>query len=234
MKKYFLIISMFTFSAANVFADETYVFKNESKIYDVKVSVENCDKEEKQTICNSKGVFYLLKKNTSEVTQTIEMAETWLTISGNLRKKGDLSELYGKEHGGVYFADYNFDGIADLGIGNGNYRPYGGVSYDVFLYSKAQRKFVRHEELSRLETEMVSTDVNTKLRIIETDTKSGCCWNEKSRYRFVGDRLQKFYVFTEDATDPNGKWVEVTTERLVKNKWRTSSKRFLRKKYYKD
>jgi hypothetical protein len=234
MNKYFLIISLFILSASGVFAQENYLFKNESKIYDVKAQVENCDEDGKQSICNSKGVFYILKKGTSEVLQTIEMDETYLTISADKRKKGDVTELYGNEHDGVYFEDYNFDGIEDLGIANGNYRPYGGTSYDVFLYSKTKRKFVRDEELSHLETEIVSTNINKKLKIIETETKSGCCWHERARYRFVGNRLQKFYVFTEDGTGASGKWVEVTTERLIKGKWRSTTKRYLLKKYYKN
>lgn len=235
MNKYFLIVSLFISGAANVFAGETYLFKDESKIYDVKVSVENCDEErEERAICNSKGTFYLLKKNSAEIVQTIEMEETYLEISADKKRKGDVTELYGKNHGGVYFADYNFDGVEDLGVSNGNYRPYGGTSYDVYLYSKTRRKFVRHEELSILETQMVSTDINKKLKIIETETKSGCCWHEAARYRFVGERLQKFYVFTEDGTGASGKWVEVTTERLVKGRWRTTTKRYSLKKYYKN
>ena len=234
MTKYFLIISLVILSAANIFAAETFVFKNESKIYDVKVRVESCDDEGGKKICNSEAVFYLLKKNQTEVLQTIEMKETYLSISGKQQKKGDVVELYGNEHSGVYFTDYNFDGIEDLGISNGNYMPYGGISNDVFLYSKAKGRFVRHAELSRLETEVMSLKINKKLKILETQTKSGCCWHEAARYRFVNNRLQKFYVFTEDATNSNGKWVKLTTERLVGGKWRTTSRRVLIKKYYKD
>jgi len=233
MNKYFFIISLLIFSAGNLFAGETFVFKDESKIYDVKVRVENCEAEEETTICSAKAVFYVMKKNRSEVLQTIEMPETYLSISGNKRKKGDLTELYGDAHGGVYFTDYNFDGIEDLGISNGNYLPYGGISNDIFLYSKAKGKFVRSRELSKLETEKMSVKINEKLKIIETQTKSGCCWHEEARYRFVKNRLQRFYVFTEDAMG-DGKWMLLITERLVKGKWRTTTKRVLIKKYYKD
>ena len=235
MNKYFLIILVLIASAANVFAEETFVFKNESKIYDVKVRVESCEKEGgERLICNSKGVFYLLKKGQPQILQTIEMEETYLVIADKKQKKGDVTELYGSEHVGVYFADYDFDGLEDLGVGNGSYRPYGGISFDVFLYSKTGGKFVRHAGLSHLETEMVSVDLNKKLKIIETNTKSGCCWHEKARYRFTGRRLQKFYVLTEDAMNTDGEWMEVTTERLVKGQWRRTTKKVLTKDYYKD
>ncbi len=233
MNKYFFMISLLIFGAGNVFAGETFVFKDKSKIYDVKVRVENCGAEEEKTICSGKAVFYLLKKNRSEVFQTIEMDETYLSVSGKKQTKGDLTELYGDANSGVYFMDYNFDGVKDLAVSNGFNLPYGGVSNDVFLYSKAKGKFVRSKELSELETEKMFVDVNKKLKFIETYTKSGCCWHEKARYRFVKNRLQKFYVFTEDATG-GGKWVKLITERLVKGRWPTNTKPVLNDQYYKD
>jgi hypothetical protein len=233
MNKYIFIISLLILSATSIFAEQTFVFKSESKIYDVKVRVENCDEEEKTTICNSKAVFYLLKKNQTQVLQAIEMPETYLSISDNKQRKGDLTELYGEGHGGVYFLDYNFDGVEDLAVSNGNYLPYGGISNDVFLYSKANGKFVRNKALSELETEKMSVKVNKKLNIIETQTKSGCCWHEEAKYRFVKNRLLKFYVFTEDAMG-DGKWMRLITERLVNGKWRTTTKRVLISKYYKE
>jgi len=236
MNKYFFIISLLIFSAANIFAqEETFVFKNKSKLYDVKVSVGNCEREgAEKKICNDQATFQLLRKNQAQPFQTIEMTETYLQIEGKQKRNGDFVELYGNESLGVYFIDYNFDGIEDLGVSNGNYLPYGGISNDVFLYSKAKGQFVKSDELSKLETENISVNINKKLKIIETQTKSGCCWHEKARYRFVNNRLQKFYVFTEDATLGDGKWMELVTETLVNGKWRTRTKKVLVKKYYKE
>lgn len=233
MNKYFFIISLLIFSAGNIFAEETFVFKDKSKIYDVKVSVGRCDQEDEKRICNDKATFQLLKKNQTKPFQTIEMEETYLQIEGRQKKNGDLTELYGDKNWGVYFTDYNFDGIEDLVVSNGNYLPYGGISNDVFLYSKAKGKFVRDEELSLLETNYMFVDVDSNKKIIETQTKSGCCWHEKERYRFVNNRLQKFYVFTEDAQG-DGKWMRLITQIRVKGKWRKTTKRVLIKNYYKD
>src|SRR5207237_8659938 len=124
--------------------------KDKCKIYDVKVGFEKCNATGEETICNAKATFYLSKKNQSKVFQTIEMEETYLSLSGKNRKKGNLTELYGDRNSGVYFSDYNFDGIEDLVISNGNYLPYGGISNDVFLYSKTKRKYVRNDDLSAL------------------------------------------------------------------------------------
>ncbi|HEY8562186.1 MAG TPA: FG-GAP repeat protein [Pyrinomonadaceae bacterium] len=232
MREYFFIILLSVLCAANVFGEETFIFKSESKIYDVKVRVESCDDGERETICNAAAVVYLMKKNRAEVLQTIEIEETYLTIGGDKRKNGDVTELFGDEHGGIYFSDYNFDGVDDLAVSNGNYLPYNGVSYDVFLYSKRQRRFVKNKALSALETEKMSVRVNRKLRIIETETKAGCCWSEKERFRFVNNRLQKFYVFTTEF-ETDGKTVSLTTERRVNGKWRTSTKTMSVRKFYK-
>jgi hypothetical protein len=78
--------------------------------------------------------------------------------------------------------DYNFDGIEDLVISNGNYAPYGGMSSAVFLFSKARGKFVKDEKLTQLASENMTVTVNKKLKYIETFTKSGCCWHQKVRY----------------------------------------------------
>jgi hypothetical protein len=233
MNKYFFIISLLIFSAANVFAQETFVFKDKSKLYDVKVSVGNCAEEYEKKICNDKATFQLFRKNQAQPFQTIKMKETYLEIEGKTKINGGLTELYGNDSRGVYFADYNFDGIEDLGVSNGNYLPYGGISNDVFLYSKAKGKFIRNEELSQLESEKMSVNINKKLKTIETQTKSGCCWHEEARYRFVNNRLQKFYVFTEMVTE-DGEWVELTTETRVKGKWRSTTKKVSVKEYYKQ
>ena len=233
MNKYFFIISLLIAFAGSALAQETFVFKGASKLYDVKARVENCEVEGERVTCNSKGVFYVMKKNNAQVWQTFEMDEAYLSVSGKREKKGDLTEVYGNVNLGVYFLDYNFDGFDDLALGNGFYLPYGGVSHDVFLFSKSTGKFVKSKELSELETENMIVDVNKKLRIVETNNKSGCCWHEKARYRFVKNRLQKFYVFTEDATG-DGNWMRIVTERLVNGKWRRTTKRVLIEKYYKD
>lgn len=234
MKKYLFIIPLLIFGSVCISAQKTFIFKGDSKLYDVKARVESCEEEEgEQTTCNSKGVFYLMKKNQAQPLQTFEMEETYLSVYGKRVKKGDVTEIFNKEHTGVYFLDYNFDGFEDLAVSNGYNLPYGGVSYDVFLYSKRTGKFIKNKILSELETENMIVDVKKKERIIETYNKSGCCWHEKARYRFVNNRLQKFYVFTEDALG-GGKYVELTTGRLVKGKWRTTTRRVLLEKYYKD
>jgi hypothetical protein len=130
--------------------------------------------------------------------------------------------------------DYNFDGIEDLVISNGNYAPYGGMSSAVFLFSKARGKFVKDEKLTQLASENMTVTVNKKLKYIETFTKSGCCWHQKVRYCYANNRLKKFYVFTEYTSSERSKWMNLISEMLVNGKWRKTTKRVLIKQYYKN
>lgn len=220
MKNKLLTILLLLFAASGVSAQKNLLFKTASVNYDVKINIENCDED---GVCEGKGTVYLMKKNQKQVFQTIQMEEMRLTMGENRKETADLIVLTGTTNGGVRFEDYNFDGAKDLVLANGNYKPYGGISYDVFLYKKATGKFVKHDGLTELETESMSVEINKKLKTIETSTRTGCCLNETTRYRFVNSQLVKFYVLTEDAMS-DGEKVTITTETLVGKKWKKTTK----------
>jgi hypothetical protein len=219
MNKFFLLTLITLFAAPAVFAQQTFLVKDASKIYDVKIKIESCEDE----ICNAKGTVYLSKKNQPQAFQTFEMDEMYLTFRAGKTLDGKLLELNKDEFYGLSFADYNFDGILDLLISNGYYKPYGGVSYDVFLFDKAKNKFVKHEGLTELESENVIVEIKKKQKFIETMTKSGCCWHQTARYRINGNRLVKFYVYTEEMSGSDEKEI-ITTERLVGRRWKKTTK----------
>jgi hypothetical protein len=221
MNKFFLLILITLVAASGVFAQQTFLVKNASKLYDVKIKIGNCGADE-DDICDSEATVYLMKKNQAQVFQTIEMPEMYLRFDTGKTLDGKPLELKRDEIYGFGFADYNFDGILDLTVSNGYNRPYGGVSYDVFLFDRKTNKFVKHEGLSELESENVSTEIDKKRRIIESMTKSGCCWNQTTRYRMVNDRLVKFYVYTEEWT--SSEKAIFTTERLVGKRWKKTTK----------
>lgn len=213
MSKFFLLTIITLFAAFAAFGGQTFIIKDASKIYDIKITVDKCSDE----VCNEKGTVYLMKKNQTQVFQTFEMEEMYLHLDSSVALDKNIVEVKRDKIWGIALFDYNFDGIADLSIGNGYYRPYGGTSYDVFLFDKAKNKFVKHKGLTEIETENVSVDVNKKQKYIEAMTKSGCCWHQITRYRMNGTRLVKFYVYTEEWADSDN--AEITTERLVDKRW---------------
>ncbi|MGC2234784.1 MAG: hypothetical protein WA584_01315 [Pyrinomonadaceae bacterium] len=229
MNKYFLMILLLLFAATNLFAQKTFVFKKVSNNFDVKINIGNCEEDS----CDDKATVFLMKKNQSKAFQTIEVEEMFLRLNENQKTKTDSAELSGDGIGGVYFEDYNFDGADDLALSNGEYAPYGGISYDIYLFSKATGKFVFNEKLSDLASENMGVDVNKKTKTIEAYTKSGCCWHETTRYRFVNSRLVKIYSYTEDATGGDDK-VRLITATLVGKKWKKITKVMRIKDYYKD
>jgi hypothetical protein len=234
MNRYFLLLVLFLFAATGVFAQKTFVFKKISNNYDVKVKIANCEEE----LCNDKATVYVMKKGQTNVFQTIQMEEMYIrsTVENTNFDKAS-GELSGDDMIGIHFEDYNFDGADDLAVSNGYYAPYGGISYDILLFNKAKGSFVKHTGLTTLSSENMGVDVDKKKKTIETFTKSGCCWHQTARYKFIKNRLVKIYVFTEDAagvdSGPGGK-IRLITETLVKGRWRKKTKTMRFDDYYKD
>jgi hypothetical protein len=231
MNKYILIILLVLLTSANIFAQKNFLLKGASKNFDVKITVEKCEDD----ICEGKATVYLLKKKQSAAFQTIQLPNIYLELGGDQKPTANLIELYGENNSGVIFDDFNFDGAEDLALRNGNDGSYGGPSYDVLLFNKATGKFIKNNALTALGSENLGLfEIDKKQKTIETFNKSGCCWHQTTRYRFVNNRLQKIYVFTEDAAGADGKKVYLITEKLINGRWRKTTKTALIKDYYKD
>ena len=70
-------------------------------------------------------------------------------LSDDLKPSANIIELYG-EQSPLIFDDFNFDGTEDIAIRNGNEGPYGGPTYDVYVYNKTRKHFVFSSDLSAL------------------------------------------------------------------------------------
>jgi hypothetical protein len=231
MNKYFLLILLVLTAAISISAQKTFLIKNASKLFDVKIQIEKCE----DATCEGKATVYLMKKNRTAVFQTIPMENLYLELGTDQKPTANLIELYGESNSGIVFEDYNFDNVEDLALQNGDDGPYNSPSYDIFLFSKAANKFVSNDALTSLASDNLGMfDVNDDTKTIETYTKDGCCWHQRTRYRFVNNRLVKIYVFTEDVRSGDGTKVILTTERLVNGKWRRTKKTALTEVYYKE
>lgn len=230
MKKYLALLSFVFAAFANAGAQETFLLKDASKIYDVKIRIEKCAGD----ICEGKGAVYLLKKNQKAAMQTIRMPNIYLELGADRRPTANLVELYGMNNSGVIFDDFNFDGAPDLALRNGNDGAYGGPSYDVLLFAKSAGKFVKNAALTKMASENLGMfDVDRRTKTIETFTKSGCCWHKTTRYKMIGSRPVKIYVLTEDSTLGDGN-VRLTTEKPVNGKWRSLTRTVPVKDYYRE
>ena len=209
------------FASTALFAQKTFLVKNASKTFDVKIKISACDDD----ICEGEAVFYLSKKNQKRTFQTIEMPNSYFNLGEEQKPTANLIELYGMNNSGITFADYNFDNIEDIAIRNGNGGVYGSPSYDVFLFSKLENQFVRNADLTALASDNLGMfEINKKTKTLETNSKSGCCSHQMARYKFVRNRVKKIYFVTGDALG-DGENMKIVIETLLPNgKWKKTMK----------
>jgi hypothetical protein len=207
------IIFLFAF-CATLLGQEQFENKNASKIYDARIEVERCADD----VCEGKLKVELIKKSAAKLFQVINLDATQFDRSETELINGKQRYEYQSV---IFFEDYNFDGIDDLAIRDGNNSGYGGPSYQVYLFSKRAEKFVRNPSLTDLaQNGLGMFEVDKKRRILRVSSKSGCCWHQTQEYSVVGNRAKKIFEQTEDAMTYENK-VEITTKRLVNGRWRT-------------
>ena len=231
MKTISAIFAFVILLSVNSFAQKTFLLKKASKTFDVKIDVAKCEDD----ICEGAATVSLLKKGQTTAFQTIKMPNMYLELGKDQKPTANLIELYGENNSGVVFDDFNFDGIDDIALRNGNNGAYGGPSYDVYLVVVPSGKFVKNAALTELASSSLGLfTVDKKAKTIETFNKSGCCYHETERYQVINNRPKKVYVFIEDAAGNDGTKVVLTTKTLVNGKWQTKTKTAPTKDYYKE
>ncbi len=231
MKNILSLIALLVLLSGNSFAQKNFLLKDASKTYDVKIVIAKCDGD----TCEGKSTVSFIKKGETAAFQTVQMPNMYLELGENKKPTANLVELYGDNNSGVIFDDFNFDGVDDVALRNGNDGSYGGPSYDVYLAVVPSRKFVKNAELSALANQSLGLfSVDKKAELLETFGKDGCCYHETTRYRVINNRPKKVYVFIEDAQGGDGSKVVLTRKTLVKGKWVTKTETKLTKDYYKD
>ncbi len=216
MQYYLVLILLLTF---NTFAQKTFELKDASKYFDVKISVENCE----DGYCSGKASYSFYKKGGKTPYQVINLDDTQIQLDDNGNAQANVSMLYDNQSA-VNIGDFNFDGMEDVAICDGANGSYGGPSYQVYLSSRSAGKFVYNKQFSELGTHLGMFQVDKTKKVLRIFDKSGCCWHVTEEYSVVNNRPVKVFVEEEDATIPDETKVKVTTKRLVKGKWKTSTK----------
>jgi hypothetical protein len=219
MNKLLIVILLL---AGSAFAQESkFEIKNASKTYNVKLMVEKCDDER---LCEGRALFTLHKKGLAVPFQVIRLPYTSFYLEDDGSPLVNETLLYDKQSV-LSFGDYNFDGVDDISLRDGNNSGYGGPSYQIYLFSRAAKKFVRNAGLTTLGQENLGMfEVDKKKKILTTFSKSGCCWHKMERYKVVSNRPVKVFEEVEDATSAEGDRVKITTKRRVNGQWKTTVK----------
>lgn len=212
-----ILLLLISVLPSGVFAQRSFDLKNASKYFDIKVTVAECD----ETSCRGDAKFAFYKKGGAKPYQTIEMEDTYLEFGEKGVPKVNTTVGY-DEQSVVNVDDYNFDGMEDVAISDGQNGSYNMPSYDIYLSSRTAGKFVLSKDLSELGHHLGMFTVDKKAKLLETFDKDGCCWHITERYRVVNNRPVKVFEMVEDATIKDETKVKVTTKTLVGGRWKTS------------
>ena len=79
MKNYFWLILIVLSAVSSGFPQKTFLLKEASKNFDVKIEVEKCEED----VCEGKGAIYLMRKNGKTAFQTIRMPNVFLELGGD-------------------------------------------------------------------------------------------------------------------------------------------------------
>ncbi|KMM76766.1 hypothetical protein ACP93_04985 [Xanthomonas sp. NCPPB 1128] len=117
-------------------------------------------------------------------TPLLEVASPELVVDTDAKGtkvKANVHELPYGEQSVLIYDDFNFDGIKDLAVMDGQNSCYHGPSYQVYLGTadgfEASPGFT---ELAQSNCGLFQVDA--KAREIHTMTKDGCCWHQYATY----------------------------------------------------
>lgn len=213
MKHLPILLALF---CASAFAQERFDVRDGSTSYDVRIEVAACEEER----CEGPVTFTLFKKGQTKPFQIFKLADSSFLVD---EKQPTSRALSYKKQSAFTFADYNFDGVPDLALCDGNYSGYGGQSFQIYLFAPQRKMFVRSPGFTRLAQApyLGMFEVDRKRKVLTNFSKSGCCLQLWEEYAVANNRPRKIFEQTEDATDPLGKKVKTTTRRLINGRWQT-------------
>ncbi len=217
MKK-LVILMMFVF-CSTALAVQDFELKNASKYFDIKISVETCD----EYSCSGAATFSFYKKDRTTPYQVIKLRETYVQLDEDGSPSVNKTLLY-DEQSVINIGDFNFDGIEDVAICNGTNGSYNGPSYNVYLSSRAAKKFIYNAAFSKLGEHLGMFEMDPARKVLTIFDKDGCCWHVTEEYSVVKGRPVKVLVIEEDATIADESKVKITTKKLSLGKWKTSVK----------
>jgi hypothetical protein len=215
MKKIFLFVLLLS---APVFAQVRFEKGNASKKYDARIEVERCA----ENTCDGRMKIELFKKASRKPFQVLNLEETEFALEeaklNNAKRRYDYQSI-------IFFEDYNFDGVEDLAVRDGNNSAYSGPSYRIYLFSPSLGKFVHSPAFTNLsQSEYLGMfEVDKKKRVLRVASKGGCCMHRTEEFRVMNNRLVKVFEIYEEVefNEKKGSRLRIETSRRVKGRWQT-------------
>lgn len=215
MKKLFLFVLLLSVPAL---AQVKFEKGNASRNYNARIEVERCAED----TCGGRLKIELFKKASAKPFQIINLEDSEFAIEeaklNNAKRRYDYQSI-------IFFEDYNFDGVEDLSIRDGNNGAYSGPSYQIYLFSPQRGKFVHSAAFTRLaQSEYLGMfEVDKKKRVVRVASKGGCCMHRTEEFRVVNNRLVKVFDHYEEVEfwKENVNRRRIETSRLIKGRWQT-------------
>lgn len=192
------ILLSFVIASSPTHAQKTFVVDDFSDRYNAKVVISNTDE------VFSPGWIAIFDKKSKR--QLIKVTSDELSFSLHDGKiVSNVQELPYGEQSLIIFEDYNFDGVKDLALMDGQNSCYHGPSFRIYLATRSG--FTYSPAFTRLAQEycgMFSADADTKK--IRTMTKSGCCWHEYSEFIVQNNRPVAVRILEEGMSSNGLTW----------------------------
>lgn len=144
------------------------------------------------------GCITIYDKRTNKELIKIESDELALDIHEG-KIKSNIRELPYGEQSLIMYDDFNFDGIKDLAIEDGQNSCYHGPSYQIYLGTKAG--FTYDSNFTRLAQEYCGMfEINSKNKEIHTMVKDGCCYHQFTDFIIKNNVPTAKSILEEDGT----------------------------------
>lgn len=181
-----------------------FQISNFSEKYTAKLFIDQGQEED----VFKKGKLLVLEKASGARLLSIESEEFAFDVDQEGMVTTNVVELPYGEQSLVICRDFNFDGIKDLALMDGQFSCYHGPSYQIYLESNG--RLLHSPEFTRLAQNYCGMfRVDNESKMIHVSAKSGCCWHEYTSFRIVNGLPQKALVVEEDAS--NYPFVHVST-----------------------
>jgi len=225
MKKLITFCSILLFALTSK-AQFKFLANNSSNQYKAKIFVDKCE----SGTCDGKATIMIYDKATDREIDTFHSDGLEFGLTETQNAKLGWLEL-GKYQTPLIFGDFNFDGLEDLAIRNGNKGAYSSPSYDIYL-AAADNKFLINNVLTKLASENLGMfDVDKKLKQVSIHQKDGCCFDKTINYKFDPKKgLFEDSSVIEDSSIAD--YVTVITQKLVDGKMKRTVQKFKIKDYY--
>ena len=142
--------------------------------------------------------------------------------SGNEVQKIISDKFLFNDHIALGFEDYNFDGVDDIYVYNGQNGSYSTQTYEYYLFDKKAGNYQYSDELTSLTTR-IGMKVDRKNKRLLIYSRGSCCNHTVQAYRYTDNHYTEFKRMEDFDEDTRYK---VVIEELVGNKWMKTEKNY--------